>query len=209
MISNLSVSGCTSDSFRNIMKYILAFIDKEKQTESLIDRLCQQRLRAATDENQVADIAYCMSLLNYSEKGFKKIAENFKFYQDKLMNESVYSSFIQIIQKAKKNSKPEMKVEIEDLENKINAQHQGLVNEADPMPTDEENLNPQFSSKSKAPVKKRGGRPPAKTTKTTAKAPAKTTTAAKKKPPVRATRTAKRKVAYASDEEDDDFLSDD
>lgn len=163
MISNLSVSGCTSERFRNIMKFIFAFIDKEKQTESLIERLCQQRIRAASDDSQVADIVFCLSLLNFSEKGFKKLAENYKYYNDKLINDAVFNSFLLIIQKAKKNAKPEMKIDIEELENKITSMHKGtLPEESAMMDVEEEDdndaekpISPPAQRKKRSPVSNR------------------------------------------------------
>ena len=45
MVSNLSVKEVPSDTFRSIMKYLFAFIEKERETETLIERLCQKRIR--------------------------------------------------------------------------------------------------------------------------------------------------------------------
>ena len=185
MISNLSLSKCSSDSFRNIMKYILAFIDKEKQTESLIERLCQQRIRAATDDAHVADIAYCLTLLNYSEKGLKKIAENFKCYKDNLIVDSVYHCFLQIVQKAKKTCKAEMKNEIDEWESKIIAQYNGVVEEADPMAVENENEQVvQAKGKPRSPPKKaaaRRGRQPKARKQTKKTSPTRTRTSRSKK----------------------------
>lgn len=48
IVSNLSAAGVSSDTFRSIMKYLFAFIEKERETETLIERLCQKRMRVCS-----------------------------------------------------------------------------------------------------------------------------------------------------------------
>lgn len=48
MISNLFVNNVPSQTFRSIMKYLFSFIEKERETETLIDRLCQKRMKVTT-----------------------------------------------------------------------------------------------------------------------------------------------------------------
>jgi condensin complex subunit 1 len=65
LISNLSISQ-SRDSFRSIMKYLFSFIKKDKQTENLVEKLCQ---RIKTSEPQaINNIVFCMTLLNYNDK---------------------------------------------------------------------------------------------------------------------------------------------
>ena len=59
---------------------------------------------------QWRDLAFCLSLLNYSEKAIKKLIENFSFYANTLRDEQVYYSFDAVISKSKKFAKPELKV---------------------------------------------------------------------------------------------------
>lgn len=77
VISHLSVGSHAVDeeTFEKTMKYIFTFIEKEKQAEAIVDKLCQ-RFRVSTDERQWRDIAFCLSLLPFkSEKSLKKLIE--------------------------------------------------------------------------------------------------------------------------------------
>ena len=77
VISHLSVGkhAVEEDTFEKTMKYIFTFIDKEKQAESIIEKLCQ-RFRLATDERQWRDIAFCLAQLPYkSERSVKKLID--------------------------------------------------------------------------------------------------------------------------------------
>ena len=61
-------------------------------------------------ERQWRDIAFCLSRMNYSERGIRKIQDNFPCFADKLGEEEVYSSFVSILTGAKSFAKPEVKV---------------------------------------------------------------------------------------------------
>ncbi|KAG9054632.1 Condensin complex subunit [Serendipita sp. 407] len=105
VISHLSVGPHAVDEeiFQSTMKYIFNFIEKEKQAENLVEKLCQ-RFRDTTDEKQWRNIAFCLSLLPYkSERSLKKLIEALPFYQDKLREETVYNRFTEILQKARTN----------------------------------------------------------------------------------------------------------
>jgi hypothetical protein len=120
-ISGLSASGVLNmDSFRNIMKYLFSFIEKDRQVESLVEKLCH-RFPTTVDIKQWQDIAFCLSLLNYTEKSVKKLSESFKFYKEAIASEDVYNSFMAIVAKARKFAKPELKAVVDELENKVNA----------------------------------------------------------------------------------------
>ena len=61
-------------------------------------------------DRQPQDLAFCLNLLNMSEKCIRRLQENFACFADKLHDTEVYSSFSSILSKAKKFAKPEMKV---------------------------------------------------------------------------------------------------
>ncbi|KAG8742199.1 Condensin complex subunit [Ceratobasidium sp. 414] len=95
VISHLSVGehSVSEESFQSTMQYIFKFIDKEKQAETIVEKLCQ-RFRTATEERQWRDIAFCLSLLPYkSERSVKKLIEGLPYYQDKLFEETVFQRF--------------------------------------------------------------------------------------------------------------------
>ncbi|KAH9035820.1 non-SMC mitotic condensation complex subunit 1-domain-containing protein [Lactarius hengduanensis] len=85
------------------MRYIFTFIEKEKQAESIVEKLCQ-RFRLSEDTRQWRDIAFCLSLLPFkSERSVKKLVEGLPFYRDKLHEEGVYARFQEILVKARSN----------------------------------------------------------------------------------------------------------
>ncbi|KAH9912294.1 non-SMC mitotic condensation complex subunit 1-domain-containing protein [Epithele typhae] len=91
------------EAFQSTMKYIFTFVQKEKQAENIVDKLCQ-RFRTAEEPRHWRDIAYCLSLLQYkSERSVKKLTENLQFYRDKVHEETVYQLFQEIIAKARQN----------------------------------------------------------------------------------------------------------
>ncbi|XP_071502768.1 condensin complex subunit 1-like [Diadema antillarum] len=116
------------DQFKTILKYLLAFIQKDKQAESLVEKLCH-RFRATRSECQVRELAFCLSLLNFNDKGFRKLQENVACYADKVADPEVYGYFTTIISKAKKTVKQETKVLVEDYEQKMAEFHTKGVDE--------------------------------------------------------------------------------
>lgn len=105
IISHLSqgAHAVDSDNFERVMRFIFDFIDKERQAENVIEKLCQ-RFRLAANERQWRDIAFCLSLLPYrSERSLKKLIDGLPFYQDKLHNAEVFKAFSDILTKARAN----------------------------------------------------------------------------------------------------------
>ncbi|KAI8974763.1 non-SMC mitotic condensation complex subunit 1-domain-containing protein [Trametes punicea] len=108
VISHLSVGAHAIDEevFQSTMKYIFTFIEKEKQAENIVEKLCQ-RFRLSDDPRQWRDIAFCLSLLPFkSERSVKKLMEGLQFYRDKLHEEAVYTRFQEILTKARANKSP-------------------------------------------------------------------------------------------------------
>ncbi|KAH9823001.1 non-SMC mitotic condensation complex subunit 1-domain-containing protein [Melampsora americana] len=105
MISHLSVGKHAVEAglFRSVMNSIFKHLKKDKQSESIIEKLCQ-RFRLVNEVRQWQDIAYCLSLLQFkSEKALKKLVDGLPFYQDKLYDSEVYKSFEDILSKVKLN----------------------------------------------------------------------------------------------------------
>ncbi|KAJ3043566.1 Condensin complex subunit [Rhizophlyctis rosea] len=123
--------GVEEEAFRSIMKYLLEFIKKERQTENIVDKLCL-RFRNAETPRQWRDISYCLSLLNVtSEKSVRKVVEHLPSYQDKLGEGVVYKQFCDIMSKAKKLAKADLKQFIEEFEAKLAQLHEkGVENDA-------------------------------------------------------------------------------
>jgi condensin complex subunit 1 len=109
----------SEESFKTIMKFIFEFIKKEKQMESLIEKLCG-RFRNSDNLRYSRDLAFCLSLISFSgDRSLKKLAESFPLYQDKLVDEAVLGNFVEIVQRSKKFCKVEMKPLIEEFEVKL------------------------------------------------------------------------------------------
>lgn len=77
IISHLSsgANAVDEEKFEKTMSYIFTFIEKDKQAEAIVEKLCQ-RFQLAETERQWRDIAFCLSLLPFkSEKSVKKLIE--------------------------------------------------------------------------------------------------------------------------------------
>lgn len=61
-------------------------------------------------ERQYRDLAYCVSQLPLTERGLRKILDNFECFGDKLSDESVFSAFLSVVGKLRRGAKPEGKV---------------------------------------------------------------------------------------------------
>jgi condensin complex subunit 1 len=105
VISHLSTGdhAVEEEIFKSTMRYIFSFIEKEKQAENIVEKLCQ-RFRLSEDPRQWRDIAFCLSLLPFkSERSVKKLIEGLQFYRDKLHEEGVFDRFSEILSKARSN----------------------------------------------------------------------------------------------------------
>ncbi|KAJ8354973.1 hypothetical protein SKAU_G00225400 [Synaphobranchus kaupii] len=130
IISRLSdpERGMKEDDFHTIMKQLFSYITKEKQTESLVEKLCQ-RFRTAKTERQWCDLAVSLSLLSMCERGFKRLQECWECYSDKLTETGVYQPLLSLTARMRRGAKPQLKSQVEDFEKKLTAVHtKGLEN---------------------------------------------------------------------------------
>lgn len=107
------------EKYHIIMRYILSLIQKDRQVETLVEKLCL-RFPVTREERQWRDIAYCLSLLSYNEKTIKKLVDHVPHYKDKVQVDEVYQSFKLIISNTSKLAKPELKAAVTELETRIN-----------------------------------------------------------------------------------------
>lgn len=121
IISKLSDTNLNleEEKYHIIMKYILGLIQKDRQVETLVEKLCL-RFPVTREERQWRDIAYCLSLLTYNEKSIRKLIDNIQYYKDKVQIDEVFQSFKLIISNTSKMAKPELKAAIVELETRIN-----------------------------------------------------------------------------------------
>ncbi|XP_042278817.1 condensin complex subunit 1 [Thunnus maccoyii] len=140
IISRLSdpERGMSSEDFNTIMKQLFSYITKERQTESLVEKLCQ-RFRTAKTERQWCDLAMSLSLLSMCERGFKRLQECWECYSDKLTEPGVYQPLLSITAKLRRGAKLQFKALVDDFEKRLTAVHtRGLENVESPE-MDEEN----------------------------------------------------------------------
>ncbi|CAB4020158.1 condensin complex subunit 1-like isoform X1 [Paramuricea clavata] len=130
VISRLSDpdTGIEEAPFRNIMSYLFSFIQKDRQCESLVEKLCH-RFRATRTDRQWIDLSFCLAQLSYNERSLRKLQENFACFQGTLSNDDVFGFFSTIMGKCKKMAKPEIKVVVEELELRITTCHEKGVEE--------------------------------------------------------------------------------
>ncbi|KWU41778.1 hypothetical protein RHOSPDRAFT_22371, partial [Rhodotorula sp. JG-1b] len=121
IISHLS-SGSNpvdEDTFQVSMKFIFKFVDKKKEAESIVEKLCQ-RFSGTSQPRQWRDIAFCLSLLPFnSDNAVKKLLEGLPFYQDKLHEETVYKRFGEILTKASYQSLNRTESDLKDFEDAL------------------------------------------------------------------------------------------
>lgn len=124
----------SEDSFRQIVTYLFTFIKRDKQCETLIEKMCHGFRQANINERKCRDLVFCLSKVQLSENGIKKLKETFKWYADKLIYQSVYDTFKQtILKNARKLPllKNETKLLIDELEKQIDdVKQKGLSDDA-------------------------------------------------------------------------------
>ncbi|EAA07299.5 AGAP003434-PA [Anopheles gambiae str. PEST] len=106
------------EKYHIIMRYIIGLINKDKQIESLVEKLCL-RFRVTKEVRQWRDIAFCLSLLSYNEKTIKKLSENIGCFKDKVQHEEIYQSFRTIISNTNKLAKVELKNAVGEFETRL------------------------------------------------------------------------------------------
>ncbi len=65
-----------SADFKTVIGFLIGLLDKDKHVEGMIEKLCH-RFRAVEDQQECRDLAYCISLLTVSERGLKKLNDQF------------------------------------------------------------------------------------------------------------------------------------
>jgi len=120
IVSRLSdpAANIDEEKFKEIMRYIIGLIDKDKHLESLVEKLCH-RFHATSTERQWRDLAFCLSLFAYNEKAAKKFIDSFSCFSDKLHEDFVYEAVQNIMTQCKKLPKQETKMAIDELALKV------------------------------------------------------------------------------------------
>lgn len=124
-ISRLSkeFSNLELQEFENISKHLLEYISKDRQTETILDKLCL-KMKNSPNPIEWRNTAFCLSQIKYSEKLFQRLFDHFELYKDKVFQSpEVKVYLLQIIPQVKKFTKPESKSLVEEFEAKLNMNH--------------------------------------------------------------------------------------
>lgn len=196
-IGQLSTSELVSNSdFQTITRFLIQFIAKEKQIESIVEKLAQ-RFPTASKAQQQRDLAYCLARLPHTEKSLKFLYQNRKLYSDALHDSVVADNFTSLVAKTRRGNSAltataEMKEAIDKLDQFVVGKKEGK--EEDETMDAEGASSPVAKAKAKAKAKRR---PSAKGAKTTRATPRKRERAKRK-----TTRKKTRAVSEDSSEEE-------
>lgn len=95
---------------RCIMKFLFDLVDKAKYMENLVDRFCG-KYNLGEDLRKCRNITYCLTLINYNDRAFVKLNENFNMYKHLVVDNEIYAFLKQILNNFKKlGEKNEVKV---------------------------------------------------------------------------------------------------
>lgn len=97
-----SLQPLTRESFREIIKFLLGFIGKDKQSEGLTDKLLH-RFDGVSDIETVRELAFCLAQLPLNDKSLRRIIESHKLYSRWLGDGDVYEAFSGILAKGKRS----------------------------------------------------------------------------------------------------------
>eukprot|EP00960_Hanusia_phi_P056542 763308-Hanusia_phi.AAC.3 len=144
---------CAASYSSSLRLYLMPVLLFSSSRSPPLIHLLRQRFRATDDQRQWRDIAFCLSNLNFSDKGVKRLCEeaNFKVnpipfpllsqrlklpslqaFADKLFDEDICSSFALIVSKARKLPKAgEGKCVGDELESKIQVEDEDEDEAAD------------------------------------------------------------------------------
>ncbi|XP_065304685.1 condensin complex subunit 1-like isoform X2 [Dermacentor albipictus] len=187
IISHLSDEehGIDENNFHVVMKLLFSCISKDKQLENFVEKLCF-RFMLMTTERHWRDLAYCLSLIPFGERGIKKLHENMVCFADKMHVDAVYESITGIISNAKKAQvmKADVKVILEELEDLVEElRNKGL--------TESELVQRTKKRSTQASATKRGGKQSCATPRN-------------QKTPAQGKRKCRKKMSRLSESSDDD-----
>ncbi|KAK2584063.1 hypothetical protein KPH14_006510 [Odynerus spinipes] len=152
ILSQLSDSqlNLSESHFQEILGFILGLVQKEKQIDAIIEKICA-RFKLATTERQWHDLSYCLSVLQFSVKSIRHLIECLPLLKDKIYHKQVFKTLQGIIEQTKK--KPDAKDVCLELEEKIKQLLEGSENVETPE-TNDNTLMPPPPSLSRKKTRK-------------------------------------------------------
>lgn len=109
------------ERFEKVIRLLVKFVDKDKQAEQLIEKLCVKLKNCEERQTEWINISYALTQLNYSDKGLKKLLELYDGWKNKVAeNAQVKTYFLAILTKVKRSKVDDMvKGSIEEFEIKL------------------------------------------------------------------------------------------
>ena len=115
IVSSLSSNKSVSpEDFREIIGFLISFLSKERQTETMVEKLCL-RFDQSDAVQHHRDVAFCVGALSHTEKSIKKLMELYKTFGSKLGDAEVFGSFEALVLKARKFARAEFKASLDEF----------------------------------------------------------------------------------------------
>lgn len=116
------------DGFRSVMAYLLAFVTKERSSETLLQKIAA-RFAKTTVAQQWRDLAFCAAQLPINERGVKKMLEtqSWRSIQAALSDEVVVGHLAALAAKARKSVKVEHRAMVDEFETRLVNDHERLT----------------------------------------------------------------------------------
>uniref|UniRef100_K3W4W3 Condensin complex subunit 1 C-terminal domain-containing protein n=1 Tax=Globisporangium ultimum (strain ATCC 200006 / CBS 805.95 / DAOM BR144) TaxID=431595 RepID=K3W4W3_GLOUD len=135
-IGQLSSSELVSnENFESISRFLIQFLTKEKQIESIVEKLCQ-RFPSAVKVKHQRDLAFCLAQLSHTEKSLRYLLQNRKLLRDALTDSGVTKHFAHLVNKARRGNTAaattnEMKDAIDQLDKLVERAENGEEEDED------------------------------------------------------------------------------
>lgn len=197
----------SNENFETISRFLIQFLTKEKQIESIVEKLCQ-RFPSAVKVKHQRDLAFCLAQLAHTEKSLRYMLQNRKLLRDALTDSSVSAHFGHLVSKVRRGNNTasttaEMKDAIEQLEKLVASAENGEEEDDDVVAGGDSAIAAATPAREPAtPKPKARGRRGSKKTKEPAVQTVETPRA--KRPQRQTRKKARTKVVESSDESSDD-----
>lgn len=119
----------SNENFESISRFMIQFLTKEKQIESIVEKLCQ-RFPSAVKVKHQRDLAFCLAQLTHTEKSLRYMIQNRKLMRDALTDSGVTENFSHLVNKVRRGNNTastttEMKDAIDQLEKIVESAENG------------------------------------------------------------------------------------
>eukprot|EP01022_Parablepharisma_sp_SALTPOND_P018327 TRINITY_DN29877_c0_g2_i4.p5 TRINITY_DN29877_c0_g2~~TRINITY_DN29877_c0_g2_i4.p5 ORF type:complete len:446 (-),score=70.98 TRINITY_DN29877_c0_g2_i4:1550-2887(-) len=107
--------------FEKVIRAMIKYVDKDKQAEQLIEKLCIKLKNSEEKQTDWINISYVLTQLSFSDKGLRKLLDLYDGWKDKVAeNAQVKTHFLAILTKVKRPRADELgRNMIEELEIKL------------------------------------------------------------------------------------------